>query len=275
MVPLAWYLLEGLLAADEDWAGAEAPYQAVIDTGHPHWAPVAQADLALLRQRRGDTGGARHLYEAAAASGDPQVVPLAQANLGGLLLAGEPERARELLEAALASGNPQVVPLAQAKLGGLLMNSGEPERARKLLEAAAASGNPQVVPLAQAKLGGLLMNSGEPERARYLYEAAAASGNPQVVPLAWYLLGGLLAADEDWAGALRRRGDGRSLTSIRNNGASWRTRRLDRADGETRLIIMAYRWRAGASLQLTGPGRLLAPHRLGRQVLQMEQVAVI
>ena len=124
-MPQAWYLLGGLLAGQGDWAGAQAAYQAAIDTGDLHWAAVAQLDLAVVRQQQGDTAGARDLLEAAAASGDPQVVALAQASLGGLLMnAGEPERARELLEAALASGNPDGMPLAQANLGGLLVTPG-------------------------------------------------------------------------------------------------------------------------------------------------------
>jgi hypothetical protein len=85
VVPLASDLFGDLLAEQEDWEGAEGAYQATIDTADPYWAPVAQVDLGLLRQRRGDAGGARQLLEAAIRSGNPEVVPWASDLLADLL----------------------------------------------------------------------------------------------------------------------------------------------------------------------------------------------
>jgi hypothetical protein len=54
-------LLRDLPVEHEDWEGAEAAYQAVIDTADPYWAPTAQTDLAKLCQQRGNVGRAREL----------------------------------------------------------------------------------------------------------------------------------------------------------------------------------------------------------------------
>jgi len=76
--------LGGLLAGQQDWARAEAAYRAAIVTGDQHWAPIAQVDLAAVRQRQGDAAGARELLEQAAASENPRAVAMAQARLGDL-----------------------------------------------------------------------------------------------------------------------------------------------------------------------------------------------
>ena len=194
-------LLGDLLAEQEDWSGAEAAYQAAIDTADPQWAPIAQVDLALLRWQRSDTGLAQALLEAAAASGNPQAAALARAYLGGLLMdAGEPEQARELLEAAAASGVPQAVALASAVLGDLLAEQEDWSGAEAAYQAAINTADPQWAPIAQVELASLRQRRGI-SGVRELLEAAAASGNLQAVARASDLLGDLLAEQEDWSGA--------------------------------------------------------------------------
>ena len=53
VVPQAAVLLGDLLQEDEDWAYADAVYQAAIDSADPTWSPSAQVSLAVMRLRHG------------------------------------------------------------------------------------------------------------------------------------------------------------------------------------------------------------------------------
>lgn len=214
----AWaaLMLGELAMYRKDMARAGELLEEAVGSGSSDVVPLANVDLAAVRQLTGDMAGARQMLEAAIDSGDPQAAPLARASLGGLLLSqGETVRARELLEAALASGDPQVIPLVETGFGGMIVQRGEMSgagaRAKRSLSGPVSSAQPRpggadplslpravresaissAVPLAQVNLSAALIDEGELERADELLHSALSSENQLVVPLAQASLGGL------------------------------------------------------------------------------------
>jgi FimV-like protein len=83
-LPRAAGLLGDLFVQQGHVDAAGHAYRAAIDVGDEYWSPVAQIALAQLFSDRGDREEARPLLEAVVASGHPSTASLAQAALSDL-----------------------------------------------------------------------------------------------------------------------------------------------------------------------------------------------
>jgi predicted negative regulator of RcsB-dependent stress response len=83
-LPRAAGLLGDLFVQQNRVDAAEHAYRAAIDVGDEYWSPIAQVALAQLLSDRGGREEARTLLEAVVASGHPRTASVAQAALSDL-----------------------------------------------------------------------------------------------------------------------------------------------------------------------------------------------
>ncbi|MET7606610.1 tetratricopeptide repeat protein [Streptomyces avermitilis] len=238
--PRAADLLGDALAAQGDWAGAEAAYQQAIGSGHPRWATVARVNLALMLADIGEIPraevllaeeaatespladisrgflGILHLHQGrideglqllrqAETSGSAEAVDLAGIQLAKLAAdAGRLDEATARFQALLASDSgivAEMAPLARAHLGALRLRQGEVQEALELLDEAAASDRPDAAAVALVGRGEYLLDAGDTGVAQQYLRTALDMDDPEVSPRARALLGVALLAENDLEGA--------------------------------------------------------------------------
>ena len=187
--PLAAVNLGRLLAEHKDRAGAQAAYQAAIDSGHAEQAPKATVGLGLLLAEHKDRPGAQAAYQAAIDSGHAEYAPKAAFGLGLLAEQGDVPRAKAAYQIAIDSGHAEYAPRAAVNLGVLRGEQGDVPGAKAAYQAAIDSGHAEHAPRAALGLGQLLAERGDRAGAKAAYQAAIDSGHPAYAPYADFLLG--------------------------------------------------------------------------------------
>jgi tetratricopeptide (TPR) repeat protein len=145
---LAWLLMEVM----GDFAGAQAAWQRLIDSGHPDAAGV-RVVLGGLLMDQGDIAGAKAAFQQAIDSGDPDAAVRAVASLGDLLMdQGDIAGAKAAFQQAINSRHYLWAPQAAVQLGKLLMMQGDIAGAKAAFQQAIDSGHAEAAADARAFL---------------------------------------------------------------------------------------------------------------------------
>ena len=180
---------------DED--RAKVLLQKLVDSGDPHWAPLAAGHLGVILESWGDLNGAATAFRLGTTCHDPEGRAFSGIRLGAIeRKRGDLQQAAASLRLAADSGDPKWSGRATGLLGLVLEELGDAAGAKAMMKRAVASDDPVVSARALIWLGQEATDR-DPSAAEPLFRQVAATDLPAESAEGALLLGELLVRRGD------------------------------------------------------------------------------